>query len=664
MSTGIVARREGAGVLKWLALLVAVFALGTGSAAAQVSIEFPEDFEDQVREEGSVTFRVISLVRTPGNQLASDFWVNPEFVKGDASGTITAAEDADAGVFEPSTRWKHTTRFYRYDRNQTFVATFTWFPASDGDAEDEAALLRIIVDNNGVTGRDRQRLQNSPTYAITIKDDEVQAFEWVADPDAPDEPTATEGGAEVEFTLRADPAPLSLTYPTRFSLDAEGYTLDRTNHTFATRDASTVAVGVTPPPSDGNREDDTVILRAIEAGTEEDRADPLSIKVTDIHALPEADAITAQAYAVDEKGDKTAAEAASVMEGGDPVVVTVTVDRGTTGYPAGEALSVAVESAGGQALDYRVDPAKLTIESGTGPKSADFKLWALADDDVGDEDLVLRLVATGDTPANGPGEVEVTFSLPIEDITTPMVRVKDDAGDAIDAALGADPLNTGRTVEIRAGDLFAWNDDAVAVSFSATVDGTAVSAVAGGGAVMLTTEDPGEAQVTVTATATPRGGSLTVMQDRANVAQLTFPVTVELAELAITLTGPDDVNLVEGMSYAITAEANRAVTEDTVVELTPTAGTASPADYEVEPITIAAGEVSGSTMLLVVEDGEADSGAGSPETLTLTGRAGSMTTNALTFHLWDAAVPALPVIAQLLLAALLGLGGYRRYRRR
>ena len=36
----------------------------------------------------------------------------------------------------------------------------------------------------------------------------------------------------------------------------------------------------------------------------------------------------------------------------------------------------------------------------------------------------------------------------------------------------------------------------------------------------------------------------------------------------------------------------------------------------------------------------------------------------LSFNIWDAAVPALPVIAQLLLAAFLALGGYRRYRRR
>ena len=33
-------------------------------------------------------------------------------------------------------------------------------------------------------------------------------------------------------------------------------------------------------------------------------------------------------------------------------------------------------------------------------------------------------------------------------------------------------------------------------------------------------------------------------------------------------------------------------------------------------------------------------------------------------NLWDAAVPALPIIAQLLLGGLLGIGGYRRYRRR
>ena len=43
---------------------------------------------------------------------------------------------------------------------------------------------------------------------------------------------------------------------------------------------------------------------------------------------------------------------------------------------------------------------------------------------------------------------------------------------------------------------------------------------------------------------------------------------------------------------------------------------------------------------------------------------GNMRTNELSFYVWDLSVPALPVIAQLLLAALMAIGGYRRYRRR
>ena len=47
----------------------------------------------------------------------------------------------------------------------------------------------------------------------------------------------------------------------------------------------------------------------------------------------------------------------------------------------------------------------------------------------------------------------------------------------------------------------------------------------------------------------------------------------------------------------------------------------------------------------------------------LYGEADGARTNPLSFNVWDAAVPALPVIAQMMLAALLALGGHRRYRR-
>ncbi len=63
---------------------------------------------------------------------------------------------------------------------------------------------------------------------------------------------------------------------------------------------------------------------------------------------------------------------------------------------------------------------------------------------------------------------------------------------------------------------------------------------------------------------------------------------------------------------------------------------------------------------MAVEDDTAEEA----EMLTLQGRIGGEMTNEVTFTIWDAAVPALPVIAQLLLAAFLGLGGYRRYLRR
>ncbi len=91
-----------------------------------------------------------------------------------------------------------------------------------------------------------------------------------------------------------------------------------------------------------------------------------------------------------------------------------------------------------------------------------------------------------------------------------------------------------------------------------------------------------------------------------------------------------------------------------------TGGTASPADYTAEPITIMAGETMGTTMVTAVEDDTAEEA----EMLTLQGRIGGEMTNSVELTIWDAAVPALPVIAQLLLAAFLAIGGYRRYLRR
>ena len=150
-------------------------------------------------------------------------------------------------------------------------------------------------------------------------------------------------------------------------------------------------------------------------------------------------------------------------------------------------------------------------------------------------------------------------------------------------------------------------------------------------------------------------------------AVLTLNVTENDSEISYTLSA-EDMNAVEGMEYEITAEASSAVPMDTTVEIMRdrAASTADDDDYTVEDITIMAGETMGTTMLMVTEDNMPDGGTDDnmSESLVLFGMVGNMQTNDVKFYLWDAAVPALPVIAQLVLAAFLAIGGYRRYLRR
>ena len=136
----------------------------------------------------------------------------------------------------------------------------------------------------------------------------------------------------------------------------------------------------------------------------------------------------------------------------------------------------------------------------------------------------------------------------------------------------------------------------------------------------------------------------------------TISVTEDDSARTFTLSGPDDMNLVEGMEYELTVTADPAVSADTEVMIVRdrAASTAGDDDYEVASAMIMAGETSGTTMLSVTEDGMDDSGAHMNEVLVLFAMADNTQSNSLEFNIWDAAVPALPVIAQLLLAALPG----------
>ena len=159
-----------------------------------------------------------------------------------------------------------------------------------------------------------------------------------------------------------------------------------------------------------------------------------------------------------------------------------------------------------------------------------------------------------------------------------------------------------------------------------------------------------------------------------SIVSVMYDATVAAAGITYKLEGPENVDLVEGgMAHAngtpgsamLTVTASAAVAADTEVMIMRDRGasTASDDDFMLDPamITIMAGEMMGSTMLTATAD-EMDERM---EELALYAMVDGMEAYGdVHLHIWDAAVPALPLIAQLLLAAFLAIGGYRRYLRR
>ena len=211
----------------------------------------------------------------------------------------------------------------------------------------------------------------------------------------------------------------------------------------------------------------------------------------------------------------------------------------------------------------------------------------------------------------------------------------------------------------------------VTLTYTAESDMSAVASTSvSGGMVMVTAASEGMAHITITAHASMPAGVKILDQTDPAMASIMFSVEVGLEALSIELMGPEDMNLVEGgMGGMVTATANRMVTADTKVMLMRdrAMSSASDEDYTAEAITILAGQMSGSTMVMATADDMMENMDNMPEELVLYGmtenNAGPVT-GQVKFYIWDAAVPALPIIAQLLLAAFLAVGGYRRYRRR
>ena len=582
-------------------------------------------------------------------------------------------------------------------RRRTATGTITVRSNEDADAEHE----RVMVSGAASGGGNASTPAPTPV-SFSILDDETQTYVLTSNDRIHTSTNPPREGEDIEVTLQAKPAHYeggsTLTLHLRKGGGrATGYTATGEG----ANSAGSIAIGTNNPAGgaavdavntraitieqshdfdngDGNRETDVITLEAHSGPAGRDAlADSLDIDVLDIHMLPAASGITA--VAKDEDGN----EVTEVVEGGDPVYLTITVDRGRGSLDriTDEELTVDIKPAdAGQVADYDLSESRIVLESRSSGKQTndidlEIELSAPSDEDIGAEDLMLNLEVSGDSDI-GTETSSGRFTIALVDSTMKQVEPKpqDEAYPAImtamEEAAGDDGLNPGESFSVMTSDLFTVAEGYTA-AYGASVEGGAVSVSASGDSITVDAKSAGEAKVTVTATAKANTSSFAPSQTVSNIAEITFPVTVVDKVLVVTLEMPDGVmngNIVEGSSYDINVVANRAVSEDTEVMISrDRAGSdAGDDDFSVGSATIMAGYYSATAELMVTEDNMPDSGAeGSMgEVLVLFGRVNGEQTNALTLTIWDQAVPALPLFGQLLLALFLMLGGARLYRRR
>ena len=385
-----------------------------------------------------------------------------------------------------------------------------------------------------------------------------------------------------------------------------------------------------------------------------------------------------------EAGTPLDPQTTSVSEGETIHVVATAVNMDGDPTAPAEDLTVKLMASAAGSADARdiVRPQDLSIATtATGATSGPQELTIFGpDDDVGVETLVLDAVVSG-VAANGTetSTSSGVLTLTIIDNSDKQIQPKDNdvaypvITDAIAAGAGDDGLNPGETVEITTSELFTLMDGYTA-SYGVSVEGDQVSASASGSMVTINALKAGTAHVTITGTATMASSSLTPSQTVSNVASLTFPVEVVDKALVLTVSMPDNVmngNIVEGQSYTIGVSANRMVIEaEESVTVTfmrdRSQSDADENDYSITDATIMAGYDSGGATLDVTEDMMDDAGHAAGEALVLYAESdmGTIEGDDLMFTIWDEAVPALPLIGQLVLALFLALGGARFYRRR
>ena len=266
---------------------------------------------------------------------------------------------------------------------------------------------------------------------------------------------------------------------------------------------------------------------------------------------------------------------------------------------------------------------------------------------------MITVTAVGD-------EQSVSVDFNVEVMAQASVRAMPQAAvDLVFMDAGAGSLQAGGDAVMVDMSMLYEVADGVTPSYSATSDMPDVlSASASGTMLTLTPMSAGNAMIMVEAIDSGSQSIVSVMYD----------AMVAAAGITYMLSGPEgeDMNLVEGgMGAMLTVTASAAVPADTEVMIMRDRGasTASSEDFMLEPmmVTIMAGETMGTTMLTATAD---DMDEQMEELVLFATVDGMEVYGEVKLYIWDAAVPALPLIAQLLLAAFLAIGGYRRYLRR
>ena len=564
----------------------------------------------------------------------------------------------------------------------------------DLDAENEGFMI-VVESTKGLSMSSTVSMLSTVPPVVVIEDDDPQGIVLSTDPG----PSTTiadvnlfEGKSQL-FKAVAKPAREDLPLQVRYdvtdlgdvSVSSRLYTLSTSGGYIPVGTGTDAKHNVTLslPANDGNRENEELAIHAevvsfsLNSGAFDD-IDTSTVKFTavDVHKLPKL-TVTAAADTVKEGGE---VELTLMIDRNPAETIVDQTVREYTNEEVTVMLDMGTGSSAG-AMDFSVPSVKFP-ERKRGLYTAEMKvkLKALVDDEIdGGEVLVLDAMLKGSEAKNGTegkSQAAVT-TLTIEDGTQKNVyaktpkEVEDAVYAAKKAAEGADEKFTpGEMIELMGSAVFSTAEGYTA-SYTAMSSAPAMASVSvRDGTVMVTAVAEGMADITITAHAMSPSGVKILDQTDPDSATIKFPVEVGLEALSIELTGPEDMNLVEGgMGGMVTATANRMVTMDTKVMLMRdrAMSSADDMDYTAEPITILAGQMSGSTMVMAEADDMMENEGNMPEELVLYGMTEGMAgevTGQLKFYIWDAAVPALPIIAQLLLGGLLAVGGYRRYRRR